>query len=58
MPRPKTPEDSHAQRVSISFEPEQLNQLLDYCQRNDRTMSWVVRRALAQWLEEHKGDTL
>ena len=58
MPRAKTPEETHCQRIGISFEPEQLEQLMDYCQRNERTMSWVIRKALAEWLEKHKNDTL
>ena len=58
MPRPKRPEEEHCQNVTISFIPEQLKDLMEYCQRNDRTMSWVIRRALGEWLEKHKGDTL
>lgn len=58
MPRPKTPEETHNQKISISFEPEQLKELLLYCQHNDRSMSWVIRRALAEWLPKHKDDTL
>ena len=58
MPRAKRPESEHNQAVSISFEPEQLQALLSYCQRNERTMSWVIRKALAEWLEKHKDDSL
>ena len=56
MPRPKRPEEQHCQCISISFEPDQLKQLVHYCEVNERTMSWVIRKALAQWLEEHKDD--
>lgn len=58
MPRPKRPEDEHHQAISISFEPDQLKELISYCQRNDRSMSWVIRRALAEWLPKHKDDSL
>lgn len=58
MPRAKRPESEHNQAVSISFEPEQLQALLSYCQRNERTMAWVIRKALAEWLEKHKDDSL
>ena len=58
MPRAKRPESEHNQAVSISFEPEQLKELIDYCQRNERSMSWVIRKALEKWLEEHKDDHL
>ena len=58
MPRPKTPEETHCQKMSISFEPEQLKELIAYCQRNERSISWVIRKALEKWLEEHKNDSL
>jgi Arc/MetJ-type ribon-helix-helix transcriptional regulator len=58
MPRPKTPEETHCQKMSVSFTPEQLEQVIDYCQRNERSISWVIRKALEKWLEEHKNDSL
>ena len=58
MPRAKRPESEHNQSVSISFEPEQLQALISYCQRNERSMSWVIRKALEQWLKEHENDHL
>lgn len=58
MARPKKPEDEHCQKMSISFTPEQMNELIDYCQRNERAISWVIRKALDDWLEKHKNDTL
>ena len=58
MPRPKRPEEEHNQKISISFTPEQLKDLIDYCQRNERSMSWVIRKALDEWLPKHKDDHL
>ena len=58
MPRAKRPEEEHCQRMSISFTPEQMQAVLDYCQRNERSISWVIRKALEDWLEKHKSDTL
>ncbi len=58
MPRPETPEETHCQKMSVSFTPEQLEQVIDYCQRNERSISWVIRKALEKWLEEHKNDSL
>lgn len=58
MARPKKPEDEHCQKMSISFTPEQMKELIDYCQRNERAISWVIRKALDDWLEKHKNDTL
>lgn len=56
MPRPKRPEEEHHQKISISFSPEHLQAILDYCQRNERSMAWVVRKALDEWLPKHKDD--
>lgn len=58
MPRPKRPEEEHCQKMSISFTPEQLQEVISYCQRNERSISWVIRKALEKWLEEHKNDSL
>ena len=58
MPRPKRPEEEHCQKMSISFTPEQLQEVFSYCQRNERSISWVIRKALEKWLEEHKNDSL
>ena len=58
MPRAKRPEEEHCRSVAISFEPEQYKQVISYCERNERTLAWVVRKALAQWLEEHKDDKI
>ena len=58
MPRAKTPEETHCQKMSVSFTPEQLEQVIDYCQRNERSISWVIRKALEQWLKEHENDHL
>jgi len=56
MPRPKTPEETHALKVSISFSPGQYEELVKYCQKNERSMAWVIRKALDEWLPKHKDD--
>ena len=58
MPRPKKPENEVAVRVSISFDQKQLADLIHYCEVNERTMSWVIRKALAEWLPKHKDDSV
>lgn len=58
MPRPKRPEEEHCQKMSISFTPDQLQELIGYCERNERSASWVIRKALEDWLERHKDDRL
>lgn len=58
MARPKIPEEEHCQKMSISFTPEQMKKIIEYCQRNERAISWVIRKALDDWLEKHKDDRL
>ena len=56
MPRKPSPESEKHVPCTISFEPEQYKELIAYCERNDRTMAWVVRQSLKRWLEDHKDD--
>ena len=58
MPRSPIPDEQKAQKVSISFDPEQLKEVLEYCQKNERSMAWVIRKALAEWLPKHKDDAI
>ena len=58
MPQPKKKEEDLYKRMTISFEPRQLEQVIEYCQRNDRGIAWVIRRALTEFLERHKDDHL
>lgn len=58
MPRSPIPEDQKAQKVSISFDPQQLKEVLEYCQLNERSIAWVIRKALAEWLPKHKDDSI
>ena len=58
MPRSPIPDEQKAQKVSISFDPEQLKEVLEYCQRNERSIAWVIRKALAEWLPKHKDDAV
>ena len=58
MARPKKQEEELCQKMSISFTPEQMKAVIDYCQRNERAISWVIRKALDDWLEKHKDDRL
>lgn len=53
MAHPRKSEEDKYKKMSISFEPEQLKQLISYCEREERTASWVIRKALSEWLEKH-----
>lgn len=58
MPRSPIPYEQKAQKVSISFDPEQLKEVLEYCQKNERSIAWVIRKALADWLPKHREDSI
>lgn len=50
MARPRKEEGKKCIRQNISMEPEQLEQVLNYCQKEDRSISWVIRKALEEYL--------
>lgn len=56
MPRSQRPIEEHCRSVAVSFTPEQYKQVIEYCERNERSLSCVIRKALDKWLEEHKDD--
>ena len=51
MARPKVEEGKKSIRKDISMEPDQYRQLCEYCQKTERPLSWVVRRALDEYLK-------
>ena len=51
MARPKKKAEDKAVRQSVSMDPVQLRQVVAYCQKEDRPMSWVIRKALEMYLE-------
>lgn len=56
MPRPKRPEEEHAIKISVSFMPDDYAKVIEYCEKHERTLAWIVRKALKEWLEKHKDD--
>lgn len=54
--RPPKPEDERAVQMTISFTRQQMDELIAYCQRNDRNISWCIRKALTPWLAKHRDD--
>jgi hypothetical protein len=51
MARPKKAEGEKYIRQDISMDPEQFKKLLAYCQKEERSISWVVRKALEGYLK-------
>ena len=52
MTRPKKPDSQKAIKQSVSFDPEQMERIKKYCSREERSVSWCVRKAMDQWLED------
>lgn len=50
--RPKKEAAEKYVKQNITMEPEQLKRLMLYCQKEDRSMSWVIRQALEMYLEK------
>lgn len=50
MARPKKDIGTKCIRQNISMEPEQLKRLIEYCQQEDRPISWVIRQAVDKYL--------
>lgn len=57
MARPRKDPSEKAIKQSISIKPDVLPHLLHYCQIDDRTMSWVIDKALREWLRD-KGEEI
>lgn len=52
MTSPKKPDGQKAIKQSVSFDPEQMERIKKYCSREERSVSWCVRKAMDQWLED------
>lgn len=50
MARPKKPPEQKSIRQNISIPPELLEQVVVLCQEQDRSISWIVRQALIQYM--------
>ena len=50
MARQKKAEGEKYIRQDISMEPDQFRRLMAYCQREERSISWVIRNALEMFL--------
>ena len=55
MVRPKKRKEEKVIRQSVSMDPGQLRQVIEYCQANERTIAWVIKKAVAAFLEDQKN---
>ena len=53
MGRPQVPQGAKSIKQSITIKPDVMPVLLAYCQKEDRSMSWIIDKALRQYLSEH-----
>lgn len=50
MARPKKEVGTKNIRKDISMEPEQYERLITFCKKEERSVSWVIRKALDSYL--------
>ena len=51
MAYPKKSEEEKYLKQTLSFPPTLHQRLIAYCQYDQRSMSWVVQKALDEWLK-------
>lgn len=52
MARPKKDKNELSVKRSVSFTAEQFERLEKYAKREERQISWCIRKALDEWLED------
>lgn len=52
MAYPKKSDEDKYVRINVTMPPELQDRLIRYCQEEERTMSWVIDKALREWLRE------
>ena len=43
-------------QLSTRFTEEERNNLVDYCEKNDMPVAQVIRKAVREYLENHKEE--
>lgn len=57
MARPKKDPSEKSVKVSITIKPDLLPFLMHHCNKEDRSMAWVIDKALRVYLRE-KGEEI
>lgn len=52
MAYPKKDEKDKAVKQNFSMTPQLLERILNYCQAEERSMSYVAQKAIDKWLAE------
>ena len=50
---PESKRSSHKlfQKINCTIDPDTFDRLEQYCEDNERARSWVIQKALADWLK-------
>lgn len=56
MAAPRKNEADKAVKQTISMTPEQHEKLVEFCQQIERSMSYVIRKALDEYMVNHADD--
>lgn len=54
MERPKVSDNEKCIRKDISIKQEQYDRLVLFCDKTERPVSWVIRKALDEYLQKHE----
>ena len=52
IPDSKRPDHKLTQKVNVSIEHDTFERLEAYCHDNERARSWVITKAVADWLDK------
>lgn len=47
----KDDKDKHVKQ-NVSFPPDMLQRIIEYCEAEERAISWVIQKAVDAWLKE------
>lgn len=50
MAHPKKADEDKYVKIGISLNPELEKRLIKFCQDEERSISWVARKSLEEWL--------
>lgn len=56
MARPRKDESQKSKKISITIKPDVLPRLEAFCKKEDLTASWVIDKALREWLPKNGED--
>lgn len=53
MARPPKAEGERNLRLIVSLPPDLDKRMREYAEANERPLSWIIQKALAEWLDKH-----